>query len=461
MVNASLKIGAWWLVLGAFALGGCTTTPNDDPSSGTGGGSNSSSSGGTAGGGTGGGSGGIPVPACGQPGAKLETSVIAKRPGRGIGITFSPDGSRIAACGRFRSPSPSPRYDVKIYDSMTGDFIKEFGCPDYWTSAVVWSNNPTLGDVIASGNYGHAVELWNTSGPGTTQCPSVPYFEEVDGGIRKLPLIDGAVTWLSFSPNGHLLAVANRDPSVRLFQIQPGDNQFKVVAYWSESYSANFTSVAWSPDGKRLAATERSGGTGKVTVWAFDETKDLWDQARIDEFAKLARDKQEGWAGQDVNLPFTRRMPLWSVDGDAFWTTDFLPDGKKVAAVSEDGRLGVYDATTGTEVFHFDTPMGSGLVAMDYSPAGDFIAAGAKNGNIYLIDAMSGQLADTLVGHHSGLSALAWSPDACALVSTAGGPRICAGGGITTCHECSGVDGICPEWSDDLDARIWRFVPGK
>ncbi len=458
-MNASLKFSAWWLVLGACVFGGCNAT-SEGVSSSSGGAAGAGGASGSGGGTAGGGAGGISIPACGLPGAKLETSVIAKLPGRGIGITFSPDGSRIAASGRFRSPSPSPRYDVKIYDSNTGEFVKEFGCPDYWTSAVVWSENPTLGNVIASGNYGHAVELWDTSGPGTTSCPSVPKFDQADGGILKLPLIDGAVTWLSFSPNGHLLAAANRDPSIRLWQLQPGDNQFKVVAYWSEPYSANFSSVAWSPDGKRLAATERSGNTGRLAVWAFDETTDLWDQGRIDAFAKLARDKQESWANQAANLPLTRRIPLWSLDGGAYWTTDFSPDGAKVAAVSADGILAVFDATTGVEVFHFNAPMGEGFMAMDYSPAGDFIAAGSTDGNIYLIDAKTGQLADTLVGHHNALSALAWSSDACALVSTAGGPRICAGGGLTTCHECSGADGICPEWSDDLDARIWRFVPG-
>ncbi len=446
------RIGAELVLLGIWGLCGCS----GDPSS-----TNDTGASSTSGSGGGGGGNIAVVPVCAAPGARLETSVIAKLPGRGIGITFSPDGSRIAACGRFRSPSPAPRYDVKIYDSETGDFIKEFGCPDYWTSALVWNNHPILGNVIASGNYGHAVELWNTEGPGTTACSSVPHFEEADGGIRKLSLIDGAVTWLSFSPNGHLLAAANRDPSIRLWQLQPGDNQFKVVAYWSEPYSANFTSVAWSPDGKRLAATERSGSTGRVAVWAFDETKDLWDQARIDAFAKLARDKQESWANQEANLPLTRRVPLWSVDDGAYWTTDFSPDGKRVAAVSADGKLGVFAAETGMEAYSFLAPQGAGLVAMDYSPAGDFIAAGATDNNIYLINAATGELADTLVGHHSGLSALAWSSDACALVSTAGGPRICAGGGLTTCHECSGADGICPEWSDDLDARIWRFVPGN
>ncbi len=400
-----------------------------------------------------------PVDACGQPGAKLTTSAIATLPGRDIGVTFSPDGKYIAAGGRFKSPSPAPRYDVKIYDALTGAFIKEFGCPDYYTTAVTWADVPGIGSVIASGNYGHAVELWDSTGPGTTACPSVPQFLTGDGGIHKLPLIDGASTWLAFSPNKHLLANSNRDPSIRIWQMQEGSHQYKVVKYWHEKYSANFTSVAWSPDGMRLAATERNGKLGGLEVWAFNEATDLWSDDRITAFGKLARDAQESWASQAENDAETTRVPLWSLTGPAYWTTDFSPDGQRVAAVSVDGKLGVYDAATGEEIFTFTVPTsGEELNAMDYSPAGDFIAVGGTDNNIYMIDAETGQLADTLTGHHAGITAIAWSQDACALVTTAGGPRICAGTTDTSCHKCSGANGICPEWSDDLDARIWRFT---
>ncbi len=426
------------------------------------GGAHTTSSGGAGAGTIGDGGSMVVIPeACGEPGAHLVTTTTVQLPARGMALSFSPDGSQIAASGIWVvPPGPSkPRYDVKLYDTSTGAFIKEFGCPGYWTSAVSWEQNPTLGSVIASGNYGHRVELWDSTGPGTTVCSKTDTpFRTEDGGIEALDQINGATTWLSFSPDGRFLAHANRDPSVRVWQLEPGTNQFKVLHYWYESLSANFTSVAWSPTGKRIAGTIRQENTGYLLVWAFDEATDLWGQTTIDAFDKLDKESQEGWAHADENVPFTKITPLWKIPDREFWTTDFSPDGHRVAAVSADGKLSVFATEGGTELFSFSPPENSGLFALDYSPTGEFIAVGAKDGNIYLLDASTGQLADTLVGHHAQLTAVTWSKDGCALASTAGGPRICGGKGPTTCHQCTGTDGICPQWSDDLDVRIWRFT---
>src|SRR5262249_29164285 len=146
-------------------------------------------------------------------------------PGRGLSLAWSPDDAHIAVSGRFGAPSPAPRYDIKLYDTKTGAFDKEFGCPVYFTSATTWSDNPFIGPAIVGGNYGHAAFVYNADGPGTTRCSedlsTGPHAVAADGWLKTLGSIDGAVTWLRFSPGGRFLAASNRDPSIRVWQIDP------------------------------------------------------------------------------------------------------------------------------------------------------------------------------------------------------------------------------------------------
>jgi WD40 repeat protein len=58
------------------------------------------------------------------------------------------------------------------------------------------------------------------------------------------------------------------------------------------------------------------------------------------------------------------------------------------------------------------------------SPDAALIAAGASDHNIYVFNADDGSLYDTLVGHTTIVTAVAFSPDGRTLASTAGGPLL-------------------------------------
>ena len=395
------------------------------------------------------------VPACGEPGARLRLSATGQLPGRGLSLAWSPDSKQIVAGGRFLADMPGgSRYDARVFDAATGAFVKSFGCPVYWTSAVAWADVPGLGSLIADGNYGHQVFLWSSAGSGTTRCSSVPHFETAEGAVKGLPEINGAVTWLSFSPDRRFLAAANRDPTLRIWSLEAGVNQYKVVKLWSENASANYTSVDWSPDGRRLAISKRAGNGGDLIVLAFDPSSDLWNQATIDDFATQGYSAQAGWANN--HLPETTLQSLWSDTGHAFWTTKFSPDGTKVAAVAADGTLTLYDAANGAQLYRVQAPGNSSLAAMDFAPDGRLIAAGGDGKVVYLFDAVSGAVVDSLSSHTTDPTAIAWSPDACSLATTASGPRICG----MECHSCTGAPNqipTCPEYAD-LSLRIWTFA---
>lgn len=353
----------------------------------------------------------------GDPLVHIQTMQL---PGRGMALAWAPDGAAVAAGGHFKDPDTGRRYDTKLYDVATGEHLKSFDCHYYWVIGLAWQDNPHVGPVIADGGYDHAVKLWDPGGPGSASCDP-GQFDPAEGALVKYPELDGATTALAFSPEGRFLAAANRDRTIRLWDLAPGPRQHKVVSLWYDEPAGNFLSVVFSPAGDRIATGDKMAG--RVAVWTFDPELDLWDDATVEAFAGVGFDNQASWYNQNAAL--VTRTPLWAdPDHGSVWNVRFSPDGLRVAAAAADGGLSVFDAETGALLYRVEAPVKTELHGLDWHPSGQFLAAGGKDHNIYLFDAESGALAQTLTGHADLVPALAWSPDGCMLASTAGGKRV-------------------------------------
>src|SRR5208283_3573522 len=135
-------------------------------------------------------------------------------------------------------------------------------------------------------------------------------------------------------------------------------------------------SVAWSPDGDRLAF---AGAEGTIQIWSTA-------------------------TGQEI-LKFSASNPQWSVA----WS----PDSKRLATGGEDRTARIWDATTGKEVFAFhgfDGPVRS----VAWNPDGRYLAAGDAgsetwNGTVKVWDTAKGQEIVDLKG--KAKYPVAWSPD--------------------------------------------------
>lgn len=111
-----------------------------------------------------------------------------------------------------------------------------------------------------------------------------------------------------------------------------------------------FFNVAYSPDGKWIAATSLDG-----TVWLWDAT-----------------------TGREADI---RRNPVSRVLGVAF-----SPDSTRYAAASEDGQVRMWDVATGELLITISLD-GDSPLCVTFSPDGKWLVSGTTTGQIKIWDA--------------------------------------------------------------------------
>ncbi len=107
------------------------------------------------------------------------------------------------------------------------------------------------------------------------------------------------------------------------------------------------------------------------------------------------------------------RMPRVLGDGKVAWVTDTDgPDAIEIASLAEEPRF----------VLLASGSVGS-VTSLAASPDGTTVAAAARDGRLFLVDAESGRVTELAAGDDGEVSGLAWSPDSAWLAWSEPGPR--------------------------------------
>ncbi|WP_329319433.1 NACHT and WD repeat domain-containing protein [Streptomyces sp. NBC_01262] len=245
----------------------------------------------------------------------------------------------------------------------------------------------------------------------------------------------GTVAW---SPDGQRLAVSSDDGKVRVWQ---GDGPEPVVLTGGGAW---LRGVAWSPDGLRLATGPR------------DSALRVWSTTTWTELAVLHHDPGPGTV---------RR-------GDGVGILAWSPDGSRLASVGDDLALRIWDGATyaSVAVLRGHERMVWGL---DWSPDGQRIATSGEDMTVRIWDPAGGSALHLLTDHRDTVEAVAWSPDGELLASASGDRTVLLWDTGTWAVErkLTGMDGFsCLAWSPDgkrlaagdgdRTARVWSIGPG-
>jgi tricorn protease-like protein len=185
----------------------------------------------------------------------------------------------------------------------------------------------------------------------------------------------GHVGSLAFSSDGQWLVSGSTDWAVRLWNVGTGQNTLTL-----KGHRGTIDSVAFSPDGRRLA----SGGGGDCTVR-------VWDSRNGEELLRFKADTQ------------------------AVKSVAFSPDGQTIASGGFDNTVKFWNAQTGEQTLAL-TGHTNWVYSVAFSPDGQFLVSGSRDGSLKLWDAHTGQQIRTLEANGWVLS-VAFSPDGQRIVS--------------------------------------------
>ena len=290
-----------------------------------------------------------------------------------------------------------------------------------------------------------------TRGPGAAEQPqfqqanqdlpappqAVPSTAETYRLLRTLALSNqqppqlSAIYAVAFSPDGKHLAAGDGSGKVVLWNIDSG-KAIKQLGLaidrrldpeeTAQSRSA-VRALAFSPDTKTLAA----GGDRVVKLWdlATGRERENLGGARESPLAIAFSPDGRILASADSN----QRVRIWDVTSGKLSAVSqapglgkglaFSPDGKLLAGASTDSTVRLWDATTGKEVRQIGQFQQAGqqlVSAVAFSPDGKRLASASNATAVHLWDVATGKQVAVLKGHEL-IVALAFSPDGRTLVT--------------------------------------------
>jgi WD40 repeat protein/serine/threonine protein kinase len=283
---------------------------------------------------------------------------------------------------------------------------------------------------------GIILEVLHRTAAGSYTPEALSVFQEARAADAQVLTLAGHSDWVrsvAFSPDGRRLATTSRDHTARVYDVITG-RQILLLS----GHTHIVRSAAFSPDGRRIATA------------SADRTARVWDAAtgrqilRLTGHADGVRTAVFSPDGSRIlTAAFDKTVRVWDaatgrqiriISGHAqpVTTAAYSPDGRRIVTASFDQTARIWDAATGRQIRILGGHDGM-LASAAFSPDGRFVVTASDDKTARIWDVATGRQVQQLSGHTLPLAGAAFSPDGRFVVTA----------------------------SEDKTARIWDAATGR
>lgn len=251
---------------------------------------------------------------------------------------------------------------------------------------------------------------------------------------------------VAFSPDGKRIASGSDDKTIRIWDVLSGQ-QVQIL----NGHTGAVNVVMFSSDGKTIIS---GGDDESVRLWdsnsgmligRFPTNRGKVYAIGLNSFGMAAVGE---WTSRDINffniMTGQRIRTISEADRLGIFCIAFHPNGRIMASSGSDEKISLWDSSSGqifkTLMDKSETIKGS-TRAVSFSPNGIYVASAGEDETIRIWDVNTGSITTKLKGHPNGVHSVAFSPNGRYIAS--------AGGWLSS------------EGRDEIIVGLWDVTSGK